>query len=404
MESQALEGIMVADFSWVVAGPMTTKFLADHGATVVRVESTRHPCPSRSSTPYKDGVSGIDRSGWFAFINANKYSLALDLSHPRANEVTKRLVAWADIVTESLTPGAMEKLGLTYEELRKIRPDTIMLRTSQQGQTGPHATMPGYGVQLSGLTGFTHVTGYPDREVMQPFGAYNDLVTPYFCATALIAALEYRRKHGEGLLLDVSQYEAGLQFLTVPLLNFTANARASNRMGNRDYAAVPHNAYRCRGDDEWCAISVSSSEEWFAFCDAIGNPAWIADSRFSTLPARKLHEDEIDRLVEEWTCNYTADEVMTIMQTAGVASGVVKKPKDIREDVQLRERGFFWQMDHRELGVFAHLGEAFRMSGTPAEPRKPAPCLGEDTYYACTTFLGLSDSEFAELMEAGVFQ
>lgn len=404
MGEQIFAGVKVADFSWVAAGPLTTKALADHGATVVRVESSLRPCPARTSAPYKDGVPGLDRSGWYAFVNSDKYSMALDLRHLRAAEVTRRLVAWADVVADSFTPGTMEKLGLGYEDLKKIKPDIIMLRTCQQGQTGPHAKAPGYGVQLSGLTGFTQLTGWPDREPAQPFGAYNDFITPYFSTSALVAALDYRRRSGKGMLLDISQYEAGLQFLAVPLLNYTANDRINNRMGNRDTVAAPCNSFHCQGDDRWCVITVSSDAEWRAFCEAIGSPAWAKDQRFSTVLGRKQHEAELDSLVEEWTGRHTAEEVMAVLQAKGVATGIVQKPGDVYQDTQLRHRNFFWEMEHGELGKFGHLGQPFQLSRTPAQPRMPAPCLGEHTYHVCTTMLGLSDSEFADLAEASVFR
>ena len=162
--SKVFAGVKVADFSWVVVGPMSSRYLADYGATVVHVETASHIEILRTTPPYKDGVAGIDRTGYFAQYNVNKYGITLNLNHPKGVEIAKKMIAWADIVTESFTPGMMEKWGLGYEEIKKIKPDIIMLRTCMQGQTGPHSHLPGTGVNLVGITGFAHLTGWPDRE------------------------------------------------------------------------------------------------------------------------------------------------------------------------------------------------------------------------------------------------
>lgn len=401
---KVFEGIKVLDFTWAGVGPITTKYLADYGATVIRVESSTHPDILRTSPPYKDGIPGLDRAAYWAYFNCNKYSVSINMRHPKGVELVKRLVAWADIVAESFVAGMMERWGLGYEELKKIKPDIIMYRTNIQGCTGPYCQIRGTGVNLAGLSGFVHLSGWADRSPIIPYGPYNDFIAPRFGASMLIAALDYRRKTGKGQLLDMSQFEAGVNFLAPVMLDYFVNGRAADRAGNSCPEAAPHNAYRCRGEDAWCAISVFSDEEWQAFCRVIGNPAWTRDKKFSSAAARKENEAELDRLVEAWTAKHTPKEVMTAMQAAGVAAGIVATSQDVFEDPQFKARNHFWVMKHKVLGEFPHLGELGVLSETPGEGRMPAPCIGEHNEYVCTTLLGMPDDEFVALLAEGVFE
>ncbi len=397
MKTRALEGIKVADFTWVLAGPLITKNLADYGATVVRIESRKRPDLIRLTMPFKDGMVGLDRSVSFAYYNANKYSLSLNLSDPKGAEVAKRLVLWADVVVENFSAGMMERWGLGYKELKRLKPDIIMLRSSNQGQTGPLARQPGLGTHLNALAGFLHLTGWTDRSPAPPQIAYTDYTSQRFATAVLVAALDYRRRTGKGQLLDVSQLETGIQFLIPVILDQVVNNRETVRMGNICPYAAPHGAYRCQGDNRWCAVAVFTDDEWEAFCAAIGNPPWTKDPRFATIKGRKDNEEELNELVEEWTGEHGAEEVMVMMQAAGVSAGVVKSPKDIYQDPQLRHRNFFWVLDHEEIGPTSHLGQDSILSRTPAEGRRAAPRLGEHTEFVCKELLGMSEEEFVEL-------
>jgi benzylsuccinate CoA-transferase BbsF subunit len=401
---KALEGVKVLDFSWVILGPMITHYLAIHGAAVIRIESKARVDPIRVSPPYKDRKPGINRAGYFAFFNANKLSMALNLNHLRSREVLERLIRWADVVVENFTPGMMEKWGLGYEDLKKIKPDIIMLRTSNLGQTGPLARRPGFGHNLVALLGFSHLTGWPDGPPQAMGVAYSDVVTPRFGVAALVAALVHRRKTGKGQMLDLSQMESSLQFLAPLILDYTVNHRESNRRGNFCPYAAPHGVYPCRGDDRWCAITVFTDDEWRGFCKVIGHPEWTQDLRFKTLLSRKRNEAELDRLVEIWTINFSPQEVMERMQKACVPCGIVSSSEDIFQDPQLKGQEIFWKLDHPEIGPISHLGQPFILSETPAAPQNPAPCLGEHTEYVCTQILGFSDKEFLELFNGGVFE
>ena len=400
----ALEGIRVADFGWFFVVPTLTKYLAEHGAEVVRIESETHVCGTRISSPYKDGIPGLDRTPVFAVYNDNKYGIGLNLSHPRAAEVTKRIIAWADVLVEGFTPGTMERLGLGYEDVKRIRPGIIMVRASMQGQTGPKKSLPALGLQLTGLAGISALTGWPDRDPCLPFGAYTDMVVPPFGAAAIVAALDYRRSTGKGQCIDISQYEVSLQLLAPVLLDYSVNQQIASRAGNRCSYAAPHGAYPCRGEDRWCAIAVYTDDEWKAFCRVIGSPPWTEAPEFSTFLSRKQNEDELDRLVAEWSINFTAEQVMAMMQAAGVHAGVVQTMEDIYNDPQLKHRGHFVEIEHPVIGKHYYDGTAFRLSKTPSKPRMPGPCFGEHNEYFCTKVLGISDDEFVELLGEGVFE
>jgi benzylsuccinate CoA-transferase BbsF subunit len=403
--NQALEGLKVVDFSWYIAGPSITMWLAHHGAQVIRIESLTKPDELRGIEPFKDGVAGINRSGCYANYNSGKYGLSLNLNHPKGVEVARKTIAWADVIVENFTPGTMEKKwGLGYEGAREIKPDIIMLSSSTQGQTGPEAKQAGFGLELASRSGFTHFVGWPDQEAVGIGYPYTDTVTPPVGAIAILAALEYRRRTGKGQYIDLSQLEVGVEHLAPALLNYTANGCEGAKIGNHHPSAAPHSAYKCRGEDRWCVIAVFNDAEWRSFCDTLGNPSWTQDPKFATVLGRKENEIELDRLVEEWTKTLTAEEVMNKLQAAGVAAGVVQSGKDLIEDPQLVHRHHFWYLNHPEMGSCAYDGPPFILSDTPAEIKMPAPCLGEHNEYVCTQLLGMPDEEFVGYLVDGVFE
>jgi benzylsuccinate CoA-transferase BbsF subunit len=233
--------------------------------------------------------------------------------------------------------------------------------------------------------------------------AYSDYFVPLMGMPLLCAALDYHRRTGKGMMLDVSQSEVCFQFLAPYLLEYQVNGKELERRGNSHPYAAPHNVYRCKGDDRWCAITVPTEEEWRAFCRVLGEPEWTKDPKFATFLSRKENEAELDKFVEEWTINHTAEEVMKLMQEAGVPAGVAQTAEEIYNDPQLRQRNIFWKMNHKEIGEFTHMGQPSNLSKTPAEPQMPAPLIGEHTEYVCKEFLGMSESQYDELLLAGAF-
>jgi len=400
----AFEGLKIADFSWNAVGPVAIRYLAHQGARVIHIESSTHPDASRFVPPYKDGIPGLNKAPFWSEFNSNKYGMVLNLNHPLGLKVAEKLVRWADIVAESYSPGMMAKWGLDYNRIRQLNPRVIMYSASMQGQDGPRSKHPGFGNNLVALSGYSHILGYADSGPMQPYGAYTDWIAPRLAAAAIIAALEYRRRTGKGQHLDLSQYEAATHFIAPILLDYSLNQRVFKRQGNRHPSFAPHGAYRCKGQDRWCVIAVTSDDEWMSFRTAIGNPEWTQKERFSTFHGRKENEDELDQQVETWTSTLTPEEVMERLQAVGVPTGIVSTAGDIFHDPQVNHREHFTVLDHPEIGEHSLSGINFKMWETPGRIERAGPCMGEHTRQVCTEFLGLSEEEFHELEQSGVFE
>jgi len=402
---QPFEGLKAVGFIYAGVGGMILKVLAEFGATVVIVESMNRPSNIRLAGPFKDDVVGINRSGWFAGGNNDKYSIALNLKHPKSSEVSKRLLLWADVVVDNFSPRAMKGLGLSYEDIRKVNPNIVMISCTFQGQTGPYSHMAGYGPQMQCLTGFAELTGWPDREPDLVCMAYPDHIAPRFALCALIAALDYRKRTGKGQYIDLSEYEATIQFLSPVILDYTANRRMQTRNGNKLPFAAPNGVYRCKGEDRWCAITISTDAEWEAFCKVIGNPAWTKEEKFATILGRKKNEDELNQLVEEWTVGYAPEDVMAMIQQSGIAAGVVRNCEEVLDNCpQLKHRNYWWMLKHPEIGEYKVRSSNFKLTKTPGQLRMAAPCLGEHTEYVCTGLLDMTEEEFIDLYNDNVFE
>jgi len=270
-KKRPLEGLKVVDFSWVFTGPMVTKYLGDHGAEIIKIESAARPDGTRLMTPFAPGAMGLNGSGVFANYNSSKYSMNINLREARGVEVVNRLVERADIVLETFGPGVMGRLGLDYDSLKKVKPDVIMLSMSMVGQYGPHSGQPSFGQVL------------------------------------------------QAQYIDLAMLEASVHFASPVVMDYTVNGRVQNRMGNRNPGAAPHGVYPCKGEERWCAIAVFSDGEWDALCRVMGNPEWTGSPKFDTLLHRTQNIEKLDELMGRWTRGFTAEEVMAKLQAAGVA-------------------------------------------------------------------------------------
>jgi benzylsuccinate CoA-transferase BbsF subunit len=398
-----LEGIRIVEFGWAVVGPLTTSWAGNYGAQVIKVESETRPDIIRSMTPFVGDRVDTNNSLFFGRENASKFSIALNLKHPEGVNLAKRLIAKSDVVVESYTAGVMDRYGLGYDELKKIRPDIIMLSSCMYGQTGALRAMPGYGVPLTAISGLTYLCGWPDRAPAGPYGSYTDYLVPRLNLLALASALDYRRRTGRGTHIDAAQLECSVQFVAPVLLEYTANKRVASRSGNASDRAAPHGVFRCKGNDRWCAITVFTDEEWRGLCEAMVKPPWTNEPEFQTLSERKKNENALNGRIEAWTVEHEAEEIMSLLQSHGVSAGVANDGRDLAKDPQLNHDHYYRRLHHPEMGAVDFVPHSIEFSKAEQEIFR-SPCLGEHTEYVCREIIGLSGDEFDALLDQGVFE
>jgi benzylsuccinate CoA-transferase BbsF subunit len=406
---QALDGVTVVEFGGYAAGPAIGKYLANFGARVIHVESTSRPDGFRLQyPPYKDDRVGINRSGCFAFFNDSKLGVTVDIKHPDALSLVYRLIARTDIVVENMRPGVMARLGLGYEALRAHNPALVMLSTSNLGQTGPRATHPGFGSQLSSLSGFTELIGRADGPPNALYGPYIDMIAVAYGGAAVLAALDRQRRTGEGVFIDLAQYETGLQFMAPALIEYAIHGVSPKRDGNRDRVAVPHGCYPCR-DGRWIAISCWDDEEWDRLAGALGGLGVMTgtrpgdDDRFATAAGRRSCVAEINDVIAEWTRDRDADEIVEALCRARVHAAPVNTMRDLYGDPHLSARRTWQAHDHPDLGPLRYRMVSYQLSETPGSVRSAAPRLGEHNAAVFREWFGLTAEEYDALSADGVF-
>jgi benzylsuccinate CoA-transferase BbsF subunit len=404
----ALDGLKVADLSWVVAGPMIGRVLCDYGATVVRVESSWRIETNRLVGPFRDGVQDKENSASYGNCNAGKLGVTLDLSLAEGRAVVLDLIKWADVVIESFSPGVMEKWGLAFEDLQKVNPSLIMVSTSLLGQTGPMANFAGYGNIGAAISGYQNIVGWPDRPPLGPFGPYSDYVGPRFALVALLAALDRRDRDGVGAHLDIAQAEAAIHFLAPEIAHFAQLGVVATRRGNRDLQFAPHGVYPCTpgetGRSCWVAIAACTDEQWRSLAALMGSSELAGESDFATAASRLEHVDRLDDLVAAWVAPQLVGDVVSILQSAGVAAHVASSSLDLLDDPQLIQRGHFVTLDHPLHGTTTVENSRFVMSRTPAAIRRAAPTLGQDNDYVLHDILGYTPERIERLTDANVIR
>jgi benzylsuccinate CoA-transferase BbsF subunit len=395
------QGLKILELGAGAAGPVATRYFADQGATVVRVESGVRPDFLRLLHFRPGDPHGVNAGPMFVLMNPGKLSVSVNLSRPEGVAVVEKLVRWADVVSENFSPRAMAKWGLSYERLRELRPDLVMVSSCLFGQTGPQRMYPGFGGQGSAIAGFNHLAGWPDREAVGPAGTITDSLSPRYVAVLIAAALLHREKTGEGQYIDVSQIETGVYSLSEMIVRYSARGEVMTRQGNRAEDAAPHGIFPCAGEDRWIAIAVFSDAEWRRLCEALGAPGLARDPRFSSLEGRLAHQDALEAALAERTRREEPFALMERLQAAGVEAGVAQGCEDLLRDPQLAERGHFVRMRHRHLGelAFEHYGLLF--SEAPRRIETPGPDLGEHNLRVLAE-VGYGEAEIRALEKAGV--
>jgi crotonobetainyl-CoA:carnitine CoA-transferase CaiB-like acyl-CoA transferase len=399
----AWAGTKILEFGTGAAGPIAIRYFAEHGATVIRIESRSRPDFLRTYGLGPGNPCGLEGSDMFDALNVGKLGVTLNLKHPHGIALAKRLIAWADAVAENFAPRAMKGFGLDYASLVADKPDLVMISSCLQGQTGPHKDYPGFGGQGSALGGYNTLTGWPDREPIGPYGTITDSLAPRFVATALAAGLLYRRRTGRGVHLDVSQVEAAVYSLSPWIADYDVNGHAGIRQGNRSERFVPHGAFRCQGDDRWVALACWDDADFAALAEVMGLDAATA-TRLATIEARRAAVDEIETLVESWTQDREAPTVAEALQARGVEAVPVADLGDASADPQLAHRGHFVALHHPCMGECRYERNGFRLSDAPAGYERTSPLLGEHNEMVLGEILGLDAAERARLEADGVLE
>jgi crotonobetainyl-CoA:carnitine CoA-transferase CaiB-like acyl-CoA transferase len=399
MTAQPLEGLKVLDLAWVIAGPLVGRSLADFGATVIRVESSRRVDTARILGPFPEGEFNPETSVGFENGNLGKLGLSLDLSREEARDTVRDLAAWADVVIESFLPGQMEKFGLDYPRLREINPSLIMLSSSLTGQTGPTARLPGFGNIGAALSGIKQMVSSRGGLPIGPHGPFTDYIAPRFALMALLAALDQRRRTGQGCHLDISQVETAITLLGPQLLDYQINGRVAEAQGNRNESHAPNGVFRSAGDDKWIALTVRDDHEWSKFAGLMGGAA--LDPRFADLPGRMAAIDELEHLVEAWTTGRSPAEAEAALQALGIPAHRVSDTYDIAADPQLAHRGSIVKIAHPIAGETVVDASRFVMSETPARYQRHAPRFGEDNQKVLADILGYSAERIEALRQSG---
>jgi crotonobetainyl-CoA:carnitine CoA-transferase CaiB-like acyl-CoA transferase len=389
----SLKEIRILDFTRVLAGPYATRVLGDLGAEVIKVQSKKTAKGSE-----------LDGSAYFRTWNRNKRSIGLDMDYPEAREVILNLTGLCDVVVENFSPRVMANWGLTYEKLREVRPDIIMLSMSAMGQTGPWRDYAGYGQTMQALSGMTYMTSWDEHSPSGLGQAYADVISGLYGVVAVLAALEYRDRSGRGQHLDLSECEAMCSVMGPALLDASCNQRGLIPRGNsaEEEPAAPYGCYRCLGIERWCVIAVYSEAQWQALCHVLGDASWAKDERFSTLPLRKQNGEELNTLLGQWTAGRRAEDLVKTLQESGIPAGVVQNAQDLAADPQLAAKEFFVKLDHPLKGCTVADNLPIKSGDRLADHWKPAPFLGEDNRYVFLELLGFDERQFNDYVTRGI--
>jgi crotonobetainyl-CoA:carnitine CoA-transferase CaiB-like acyl-CoA transferase len=391
-----LDGVRVLDLTWAMAGPATTRVMADFGAEVIRVETSGHIDVARTIGPFVKDTPGNDSGGLLFNMTTGKRSIGIDLRQELGREVLDDLVRRADVVVESFSPRGRASLNLEYERLEELRPGLIMLSSCLFGQSGPLQRYAGFGTMGASLAGFFELTGWPDRPPCGPFGAYSDYPSPRYALCALLAALDHRRRTGEGQYIDFSQAEACVHFLSPMILDDAVNGRCGTRAGNTDPHMAPHGVYPSTGDDRWVAVACRDDADWRALAGLLGRDDLAALGTADRLARR----DELDDLVAAWTGTLSPEDAMAAAIAAGVPAHAVQNSAECYEDPQLAHLGHFVTLPHPDHGTIVVENCRATLSDTPARVVGIPPFLGQDTVDILLGELGYDDARLGDLFAA----
>ena len=411
-ERMPLKNYRVLDLSRIWAGPYCTKLFADMGAEIIKMESLsvydshRGPVnPAKGIAAYPDGEPGDEpwnRNGWFNCLHMSKYGVTLELKKAESRRVFERVVSISDVVIENFRQGSLERLGYTYEELRKHRPDLIYVSMPAFGNTGPWKGYLGYGIGQEQLSGMAHMTGYRGEGPMKSGINHGDPITGSHAAGVLMAALRHRRRTGKGMYIDVSQQESSVALMGPEVLAYQMTGQEPERRGNRSGWYAPANSYPCAGEARWVTIAATNQDQWRSLAQAMDAAGLVDDPRFATNETRRENHDDLDRIISEWTIGLEAYDLSSKLQRLGVPAGPVLRGPDLLQDAHYKDRGTFVTVDHPQVGPKQYPGIPWKMSATPGVVRWPSPTLGQHNREVYGELLGLTGLEIDQLDQTGI--
>ena len=412
MAGLPLEGIRVVDSTYVFALPYAGGLLADMGAEVIKVEGPGRPDITRTggySGAFPENDSGDDwwnRPSTYNLIHRGKQSLTLDLTDERGRDLFRQLVSVSDVVMENFTPRVMRNWGLDYPNLRKIKPDIIMVSNTGYGHGGgPYSGYPAQATTQEGTHGHCWVTGYPGGGPAKAGASFVDFLSTWTALFAIGSALRYRNKTGLGQWADIGMYQAGVMFLSEYIVDAVANGREGARIGNRHPHRAPQGCYRAVGNDQWLTLSVADDAEWLALCDLMGQPELKADPRFFDLPSRRRNHDALDDIISAWTMERDRYDLMHALQGVGIASGPVLTGKDIHFDPHYRDRGFLERVDYppeRGMGSRPFIGRPYKFSKSNLRIHGPSPTFGQHNGPILQELLGMDEEDYQQLVQDAI--
>ena len=392
----------VLDFGWVLAGAIPGMVLADLGAEVIKVETRERLDYMRQGRPIIGDRPDPEQSPMFHNVNRGKLSITLNIARPEAADLARKLAASCDVVIENFSPGVMDKLGLGYEELRRVAPDVVMASISSTGQTGSLRDLRAYAPSIGALSGLDSTLGYDGGPPLGLKHAYADLCGALHAVFAIVSALYRRRRTGQGQYIDVSMLRATVATMGVGLMEYAMTGRVLRPQGNYDPVMAPYGNYACLGDDQWVSIAVGTEEEWLGLKRALGEPGWMRDPNFASRYQRLRHRSELDQRVSEWTRERTSGEATEALQSQRVAAMPVMDAEERLADPHYKARGPYQEIEHPSLGVEPIFNLMWKLSTTPAAIRRHAPLLGEHNRHVFSGILGMDEGEVASLEDAQV--
>ena len=394
-----LQGIRVADFGQVIAAPVTAQMLGWLGAEVILVE-TESRFTTRVWPPFADGEFGIDRSGGFNLVNNNKLSCSLDLRDPGALELAKGIIGVSDVLVENYATGVLDRLGLGYDEVKRLRPDIVYMSLGAFGRSGSFKDLTGFHSVINLFSGLAAVTGYPGSHPRIMGGLIPDAFAGCYCVLAVLEALYHRSRTGEGQFIEVSMTEALTGMIPEAVMEYSLTGQEQQKTGNRDGRKAPHNVFRCLGEEKWVAISVETDEQFRALAHASSNAGWDNDPRFDTSAARLENQDALEELIRLWTAGLEVGEVVAALQAVGVPSAPVSDSAEVLADTHLLERGFVTPLEHPVAGTRPVLSIPWATDGRRVDGLRPAPTFGQHNQWVLKELLQVSDGEYERLVSS----